>query len=203
MNVNLTLKSAFAAAGLAILTACSAPPTPNQPLENNARRLTAGEREMAQEIFGNQIDYDRIFIKRKTAKGDRSSVVSGRMIMTPQRYESDYSNTNNIYNQVIFMHEMTHIWQEQRGTNMVKESIEEFFKHGFDKHGPYEYNRADLEHFEDLGLEQQAKIIQNYVHWILLLDEENKDRFCEEIELHRDALLPTFPHLDEAPDLCR
>lgn len=201
-NLKKSFMNASAAVGLSVLAACGPIPTEDQPLESNSRRLTQGEIDMVQEVFGDEINYQRIFIKRMTTGVDRSKTIAGRIIMTDQRYADDYSQIDDAQRISVFFHEMTHILQGQTGVNFMDEGIHNFLKHGFNKHAPYKYNYEDLSHFEELGTEQQGMIVQNYIRWSLALNEENTDTNCNQIEIHRNALKQTFPDIRPMPEMC-
>ena len=144
-------RAAVAGAGLALLSACGTVPTETQEPENNARRLTAGERLLAQEVYNDAINYDRLFIKRGTTKETRSKALNGRIIMTKEHYRDDYSKSKNEYIVSLFFHEMAHIWQQQQGISPVRHAIRNFFKYGLDDSPAYKYKRSDLDNFENLS----------------------------------------------------
>lgn len=194
--------AAVASAGIVTISACGFIPTEDQALESNSRRLTQGEIDMAQEVFGDEINYQRIFIKRMTTGADRSKVTAGRIIMTDQRYADDYSQIDDITRISVFFHEMTHIWQGQSDVSFLAEGINEFLRHGFDKKSPYKYSYEDLSRFEELGTEQQGKIVQNYIYWSLKLNEDNKEISCNQIKIHRNALDESFPDIRPMPEMC-
>lgn len=189
------------AIGVASLTACSPPPKENQRPGTGERRLTAGEVEMAREIFGDQINYNRIFITRNNSD-TTSRVMSGRMRMSRGAYADDYSRIQNPERISIYFHELVHIWQEQQGVSLVDSAVSLFFKHGGDYSKSYEYSNRDLLNYPNLSIEQQAEILQHYVYMRETLAPYNAEQNCGRLlELER-AVKPTFPSI-QTPGLCR
>ncbi|NIF31162.1 type IV secretion protein Rhs [Enterobacter sp. Cy-643] len=131
------------------------------------RLLTLGEIKLARTLYGNAIEYHKVWIHRGSYLP--FNMQSNNYAMTPNGeiwfqagvYESDYSMSHmtmkRIDGQHIFMHEMMHVWQHQRGMWVRTRGA-------FSWAADYTY---DLEKptLLDYGLEQQACIVSDY--WLL------------------------------------
>ena len=85
------------------------------------RPLTAGERQMVLGMFGPSIDVDAIRISDQIAAPSQNvpMVPTGEIVFWPnglpgRPYFEDFS-TAPLFLQGDFMHEITHIWQNQHG----------------------------------------------------------------------------------------
>ncbi|MFC5569356.1 SpvB/TcaC N-terminal domain-containing protein [Lysobacter yangpyeongensis] len=123
-----------------------------------SRGLTKGEKEMARSVFGDDLDYDKPRIFRKKAyffqPNDRAMTPDGNIYFHPddQGYHDDFSNSD-IYSQHTFIHEMTHVWQNQQGINVRTAA----FNRSYD-YWPLQSGKK----FGDYGLEQQAQMTSDY-----------------------------------------
>jgi hypothetical protein len=121
--------------------------------------LTAGEVELIKGIFGDAINTDivRKYYSAKEKPGDPGYLIPAQTFgedsikfYGPQYILEDYSKTNNIFNFGSFVHEMTHIWQNQN--DIPNKSSRD-----------YEYKVTLQSVFDDdFGWEQQARMIENY-----------------------------------------
>jgi hypothetical protein len=121
------------------------------------RSLTAGEVELARSVFGNAIDYDRVWlIKRKWwPLQPRNSAMApmGNIYFHPEggAWSNDFSR-ESLRRQAFFIHEMTHVWQTQvKGRFYLP-----LMRHPFCR---YRYRLDPDKPFERYGLEQQAEIV--------------------------------------------
>lgn len=187
------LRGTFAAAALGLAAAC----TPiTQPLAdgNKSRRMTDGEISLAHQIFGDRINYERVRIHKKAKISlARSRVHNNSIYMSIAAYRDDYSQSRNSTVRGKFIHEMAHVWQHQSGKNLIGEAVGLFFEHGGDYDKAYDYTILDLEKFERLGIEQQAKIIQDYFYLNETARPWNAARTCRDMERLADAIKGTFP----------
>jgi len=126
-------------------------------LTKATRPLTAGEIALAQSVFGDAIDYAavRIVLGKWAFFQPRDTVMAprGRIHFHPKgtAYRDDFS-TAPLGAQALFIHEMVHVWQHQRGLFLP------IRRHPFSR---YDYAiRAGLP-FARYGIEQQAEIVRH------------------------------------------
>jgi hypothetical protein len=123
----------------------------------DSRRLTPGEIDLARSVFGDAIDYARVRIFRKKyfplQPRKRTMAPNGNIYFHPRSlaYRADFS-VAEIYLKGLFIHEMTHVWQHQAGTN-VRRAI-------FNRR--YRYRLVRGKAFRRYGLEQQCEIVRDY-----------------------------------------
>jgi hypothetical protein len=121
------------------------------------RSLTAGEVELCRSIFGAAIDYSRVrlvegkwwpFHPRGAAMAPM-----GNIWFHPDRggWSDDFAN-ESLGRQAFFIHEMTHVWQAQKGGRFYLPLM----RHPFCR---YSYVLKAGQRFEHYGLEQQAEIV--------------------------------------------
>jgi len=123
----------------------------------SARPLTDGEIAMARSLFGDAIDYAPVRIEqRKWAFFQPRETVmapTGCIHFHPKgtRYRDDFSR-GDLDDQGLLIHELTHIWQSQRGLFLP------LARHPFCR---YDYAvRAGLP-LRRYGIEQQAEIVRH------------------------------------------
>ncbi|RYY39487.1 MAG: vgr related protein [Sphingomonadales bacterium] len=124
----------------------------------SARRpLTEGETALVRSVFGNAVDCGlacvanakwAFFQPRNTTMAPR-----GTIHFHPKSgiYADDFS-TAPIGVQGLFIHEMTHIWQHQKGIPLLLK------RHPFCR---YDYAIRPGQKFEKYGLEQQAELVRH------------------------------------------
>lgn len=121
------------------------------------RALTDAETGLARSVFGNAIDYARVRIhQRKWAFFQPREVVmapDGDIWFHPKghRYCSDFCD-GGIDAQGLFIHEMTHVWQRQKGIYLP------LARHPWCR---YDYALKPGQRFEKYGIEQQAEIVRH------------------------------------------
>ncbi len=122
------------------------------------RSLTAGERALARSVFGDAIDYDRVRIHRRKwwpfqPKGV-TMAPDGDMWFHPadDAWRDDFSTAGRAL-QGHFIHEMTHVWQAQRGGKWWLPLM----RHPF---CTYSYRLKPDKPFARYGIEQQAEIVR-------------------------------------------
>ncbi|MFN4144167.1 hypothetical protein, partial [Aestuariivirga sp.] len=121
-----------------------------------SRLMTEGEIAMAQDVFGGDVDYSKVKVfNRKFRFFQQRGVAmapNGNIYFHPADYMDDFS-TSTMGNRAWFMHEMTHVWQHQRGINVYSAALDR----------RYDYRPLALgKAFQSYGLEQQADIVQDY-----------------------------------------
>lgn len=122
----------------------------------DARRpLTAGERALVADVFGAAIDPRGVTINRRCwwPLQPRGVVMApdGHIWFHPKGagYRADFS-TAPLAAQAMLIHEMTHVWQHQRGIYLPLR------RHPFCR---YRYTLKPGKPFGRYGLEQQAEIV--------------------------------------------
>ena len=124
---------------------------------SEGRPLTAGETALAASIFGGAIDYAPVRIHhRKWAFFQPRNVTmapDGHLWFHPRGdlYCDDFGD-RGVDLQALFLHEMTHVWQRQRGIYLP------LARHPFCRYG---YVLKPGQRFERYGIEQQAEIVRH------------------------------------------
>lgn len=121
------------------------------------RPLTPGEVSLARSVFGNAIDYDAARVANSKwiffQPRDRAMAPRGCIHFHPADpcYHDDFG-TAALGEQGVFIHEMVHVWQHQRGIFLPLK------RHPFCR---YEYALKPGRPFRRYGLEQQAEIVRH------------------------------------------
>jgi hypothetical protein len=121
------------------------------------RPLTPGEITLARSVFGTAIDYTPVrIIRRKWAffqPRDTIMAPSGNIHFHPEGtlYRDDFAAAP-VSDQGLFVHEMTHIWQHQRGIFLPIK------RHPFCR---YDYAIRPGLPLNRYGIEQQAEIVRH------------------------------------------
>jgi hypothetical protein len=124
-----------------------------------SRPLTAGELTLARSIFGDAIDYSRVQMVRGKwwPVQPRNSAMApcGSIYFHPVggAWSDDFSK-ESLGRQGFFIHELTHIWQAQKGGTFYLPLM----RHPFCR---YAYTLEAGKPFERYGLEQQAEIVRH------------------------------------------
>jgi hypothetical protein len=127
-----------------------------------SRGLTAGEKAITATVFGDTLDPSCCQIKQQRwwPLQPRAIVMApdGHLYFAPGApgYADDFSH-QSIQVQAFFLHEMTHVWQHQCGTNLIL-ARGLFARYTY---LPLQPGKA----FELYGIEQQAEIVRHY--WLL------------------------------------
>ena len=117
------------------------------------RGLSAGELRLAQTIFAQQIDYNtvRICASRLVLPGYAISP-NGHIYFHPKDYCLDFS-VKDLATQSWWIHEMTHVWQYQNGIQVLGRAL---------LNRRYDYVLRSGKAFLSYGVEQQARMVQDY-----------------------------------------
>jgi len=123
------------------------------------RSLTRGEIDLARSIFRNAIDYSRV----RLVKGkwwpfhprDAAMAPMGHIYFHPEAggWSDDFSK-EPLPRQGFFIHEMTHVWQAQKGGRYYLLLM----RHPFCR---YSYELRPGKPFSRYGIEQQAEIVRD------------------------------------------
>ena len=125
----------------------------------DAASLTPGEIELARSVFGDAIDYSKVrlfegkwwpFQPRRVGDGaDGQHLVPPRRRRLVRRFLEGAAQPARL-----FIHEMTHVWQAQKGGRFYLPLM----RHPFCRYG---YQLKPGKPFERYGLEQQAEIVRH------------------------------------------
>ena len=124
------------------------------------RALTAGERALAQEVFGDRLALDRVRIFG-VPWPVFLAFVPGRWfgrdwIVWPRaQMHGDFANAP-LNAQAVLIHELVHVWQAQTGTQLLFAKL----KAGFSA-AAYVYPVDDGCAWDGLNIEQQAMVVQH------------------------------------------
>lgn len=129
------------------------------------RPLTEGEARILKGIFGATINIDTIRANMHPQGYDDivGSVDSGRVVADfwgPENSSKDFSAEKNAYKFGTFIHELTHVWQNQNNRAFTNDTPPT----AKDK---YTYTLSSKSNFEDYRVEQQAAIIEDYARRFL------------------------------------
>jgi hypothetical protein len=119
------------------------------------RRLTAGERALAAEMFGGGLDPGRVRILALPV-WNRAFVAGPTLIVWPARTAPLDFATERLAVQAVFVHELTHVWQAQNGVALLRAKL----KAG-DSDASYAYDLAVSPDFAALNIEQQAMVVEH------------------------------------------
>lgn len=121
------------------------------------RALTPGETRLAASVFGDAVDYARAGVANSKfiffQPANTTMAPLGTIHFHPKSgiYSEDFS-TAPIGVQGLFVHEMVHIWQHQKGIFLPLK------RHPFCR---YDYSIKPGQKFEKYGLEQQAELVRH------------------------------------------
>lgn len=142
------------------------PPSQPQPGTELFRPLTPGEIKLAQTVFQNIIDYDRVKIychssQSRTQPRVITTTKNGEVLLNMSEYRSDFSGDYTNYHDSVnyphsFIFAMSFVWQ--------------YFRYDSSFHDPYTSSvwysyKLDEPAFNLYTMEQQASIIADY--WLL------------------------------------
>ena len=122
-----------------------------------SRSLTIGERALARSIFADAIDLDRVEVRRRRwwflQQRDIVMAPRGHIHFHPDAttWSDDFSQ-EHLGLQGLFVHEMCHVWQHQRGVFLP------LARHPFCR---YHYSFVPGWPLKRYGVEQQAEIVRH------------------------------------------
>jgi hypothetical protein len=119
------------------------------------RRLTAGERAIAAEVFGARLDAGRVRLFALPF-WTRPFVPGGRLMIWPAASAYADFAAAPLWLRSVFVHELTHVWQAQGGVFLPLAKLR-----AGDGQGAYAYDPNDGRMFEALNIEQQAMVVQH------------------------------------------
>lgn len=121
------------------------------------RRLTAGERALAAEMFGERLDAGRVRIMA-IPLWNRAFVAGPGLIVWPATSARlDFSAPQvPLRTQAVFVHELAHVWQAQNGVSLILAKLR-----AGDQANSYAYDLSAGPAFSDLNIEQQAMVVEH------------------------------------------
>ncbi|MNB97108.1 hypothetical protein D3C75_443290 [compost metagenome] len=131
--------------------------------EGGLRRLTLGEIKLASTLYGFSIHYNQVWIHLESylpfnlQNPGQAMSPNGEMWFRQEKYRDDFSLSHGPSFKHLFLHEMMHVWQHQRGMWVRTRGA-------FSWVADYTYS-LDKARLLDYGLEQQASIVSDY--WLL------------------------------------
>lgn len=149
------------------------------------RKLTSGEIKLAKSIYKNTLNYEVIkiyfgsFFPLDAQNEDTFVTPNGSIYIMPKHYKDDYSIESVSYRK-LFIHELAHVWQHQRKTNVLLNAgaLQACSILTALSYDPYIYNiwetatvaqyvkyKSSTKRFLDCNLESQAEIFADY--WVL------------------------------------
>lgn len=147
----------------------------------SGRALTERERALAQSVFRNAIDYDRVRIhKRKWWWFQPRGITmapDGHLWFHPDNdlFCDDFCD-RDLTLQGLFIHELVHVWQYQQGIFLPLK------RHPFCR---YDYSLKPGWKLQQYGIEQQAEIVRHY----FLLKNGRKVAGAPDADVY-EAILP-------------
>ena len=128
-------------------------------MTRKSRHLTPGETELVRSVFRDAVDTARVRLvegKWWPFQPKRSAMAPmGSIYFHPDGggWSEDFSR-ESLGRQPFFIHEMTHVWQSQRGGRFYLPLM----RHPFCR---YSYGLQPGKPFESYGIEQQAEIVKD------------------------------------------
>ncbi|MDO5768111.1 MAG: type IV secretion protein Rhs [Psychrobacter sp.] len=118
-----------------------------------SRPLTAGEIALAREVFGETIKLDEVRLKTAWWVLRHYAVSpNGNIYFHPADWREDFSQAA-LGHQGWLIHELTHVWQLQQGLKVIRGAM---------MNRRYEYAFESGKTFFAYGIEQQARMVQDY-----------------------------------------
>ncbi|MEN2751818.1 type IV secretion protein Rhs [Psychrobacter sp. FBL11] len=118
-----------------------------------SRKLSSGEVKLARSVFGDSINLDAVQLKTAWWVLKNYAVSpNGNIYFHPEDWVVDFGHTS-ISKQSWLIHELTHVWQLQQGLKVVRGAL---------INRRYEYDLKLGKPFFKYGIEQQARMVQDY-----------------------------------------
>lgn len=124
-----------------------------QRFKKHSRSLTMSEIMLARSVFGDSIDLDTVQLKTAWWVLKNYAVSpNGNIYFHPADWLNDF-NDASISKKSWLIHELTHVWQLQQGLKVVRGAI---------VNRRYHYHLDVKKSFFKYGIEQQARMVQDY-----------------------------------------
>ncbi|WP_312972636.1 type IV secretion protein Rhs [Atlantibacter sp.] len=140
--------------------------------DDSVRELTTGEIALARTVFGSRIDYEKVKIHHDSylpfgLQDERTAMTPNGEIYFRYWYRDDFSKSLPFLRH-LFIHEMSHVWQRERGMNVIGRGLVSWMV-------SYRYT-LDGRLLSEYPMEQQAQIIadnftlqtEDYYGWLKL-----------------------------------
>lgn len=133
---------------------------PSRIKEGGLRLLTTGEIQLAHSVFLSTIDYSKVWIHRESylpfnLQDNNTAMTPDGELYFRDQYCDDFSLTTDSL-QHLFIHEMGHVWQREKGMNVIFRGLVSWMV-------SYRYT-LDGRLLSEYPMEQQAQIIaDNFV----------------------------------------
>ncbi|AIO65501.1 type VI secretion system Vgr family protein [Burkholderia oklahomensis] len=142
-------------------------------VKGESRALTEGEIEMAKTVFQDSIDYGAVRVHKGSyfwfnLQSKHTAVTpNDNMYFREEDFEEDFSVVGKEYpKRGWFMHEMTHVWQHQRGYAVRWHALSVTIRGD----SAYRYEIEPGQVFSDFNMEQQGNLIADYFALIVIDD---------------------------------
>lgn len=124
-----------------------------RPKQQKSRALTESEVIMAKSVFGDQLDIRDVRLKTAWWVLKNYAVSpNGNIYFNPQDWVEDFTKAS-LSKQSWLIHELTHVWQLQQGLKVVRGAL---------VNRRYRYVLKEGKSFFKYGIEQQARMVQDY-----------------------------------------
>lgn len=121
--------------------------------KRQVRHLTDGEIKLARSVFGDSLKLDDIQLKTAWWVLKHYAVSpNGHIYFHPADWIDDFSQAS-LGKQSWLIHELTHVWQLQQGLKVVRGAL---------INRRYSYVLKTNKSFSKYGIEQQARMVQDY-----------------------------------------
>lgn len=121
--------------------------------KQQSRSLTTGEIALARSVFGDSINLDEVQLKTAWWVLKHYAVSpNGNIYFNPADWIIDFSDAS-LSKKSWLIHELTHVWQLQQGLKVVRGAL-------IDRR--YDYVLKTGKSFFNYGIEQQARMVQDY-----------------------------------------
>jgi hypothetical protein len=126
---------------------------PSKGAKQHSRLLNDGEKALARSVFGDSIHLDEVQLKTAWWVLKNYAVSpNGNIYFHPADWLVDFSHAS-LSKQSWLIHELTHVWQLQQGIKVVRGAL-------IDRR--YDYVLETGKSFFKYGIEQQARMVQDY-----------------------------------------
>lgn len=150
-------------------------------IDPSCRTLKDSEKEMARDIFGDTVNYDRVKIFNRPLllwflrKNATAVMWGGNIYILSNSLRVDDFTKADKSAQRAFIHEMTHVWQYSNDPKFLARGLLSFMLNDFNYDVLYNYRIEDHLKLESFNIEQQAEIVADYYEKRLQFREATKD----------------------------
>lgn len=121
--------------------------------ERRSRLLTEDENKLARSVFGDSIQLENVRLKTAWWVLKNYAVSpNGNIYFNPADWIADFSQAS-LGKQSWLIHELTHVWQLQQGLKVIRGAV---------INRRYSYKVIAGKSFFNYGIEQQARMVQDY-----------------------------------------